>query len=167
MTEANLSLAPRPESAGVARRFVSETLAGWGHAEATEVATLLVSELVTNALLHARTDLVLNVRRLAGSVRIEVRDGLSRLPARKRYSSDSGTGRGLFLVEELAAAWGAEHLPGGKRVWCEIRLGEQATDDPGSRRSGEAPLAGGRRGSRAPVRGFEGGPAGDLLALVA
>ena len=68
MTEANLSLAPRPESAGVARRFVSDTLAGWGHAEATEVAMLLVSELVTNALRYG----VQPMRLIARPERIDV-----------------------------------------------------------------------------------------------
>jgi anti-sigma regulatory factor (Ser/Thr protein kinase) len=167
MTEANLSLAPLPESAAAARHFVGETLAEWGHADVADVAILLVSELVTNALLHARTDLVITVRRTVGRIRMEVQDGLTQLPGRKRYSPDSATGRGLLLVEELALAWGAEQLPDGKRVWCEIELAEEATDDHASGASGPTGRPTGRLGSPAPQDDAEPTPDGDIRARAA
>jgi anti-sigma regulatory factor (Ser/Thr protein kinase) len=144
MAEVNLSLAPTPESAGLARRFVAAALAEWDVAEATETATLLVSELVTNAMLHARTELHLTLRLAAGRLRLEVHDGSPRLPGRKRYSADSGTGRGLFLVEELSAAWGADHTAAGKRVWCEIGLADEQRDAASSLDRGQPPPS--RRG---------------------
>lgn len=108
------------ESAGAARRFVSATLASWGCDAFDYVATLLVSELVSNVLLHAGTDLDVVLRRPDGGIRVEVHDRNHRLPARKHYSITSTTGRGLALVEDLARDWGAEVTAEGKFVWFEF-----------------------------------------------
>ncbi len=115
------TFASAPASAGMARRFVEEVLtdAGLGHLAYT--ATVLVSELVANAVLHAHTDLVLVVRIGADRVRVEVHDGSAGAPAPKNYSTLSGTGRGLVLVEGLADRWGVEPTDHGKYVWFELR----------------------------------------------
>ena len=107
-------------SAGEARRFVTSTLEGWGLGELAEVASLLVSELVSNALLHAGTELDVNLRRSDGRVRVEVHDRSPRLPERKYYSTTSVTGRGLVFVSELSQAWGFEPTDTGKSVWFEL-----------------------------------------------
>lgn len=107
-------------SAGAARRFVSATLSAWGFESLEHAATLLASELVSNVVLHAGTDLDILLRRPAGRVRIEVHDRDHRLPTRKHYSLTATTGRGLGLLEDLAQAWGAETTPGGKVVWFEL-----------------------------------------------
>jgi anti-sigma regulatory factor (Ser/Thr protein kinase) len=107
-------------SAGGARRFVRATLEAWDLAELDEVASLLVSELVSNVVLHAETDLDLLLRRSEGRVRVEVHDRNPRLPERKFYSPTAATGRGLVFIAELAQAWGAEPTPGGKSVWFEL-----------------------------------------------
>lgn len=115
---------PEPSSAGRARRFLAATLEEWGlDAPLVHTATLLASELVTNALLHAATDFTLVVRRRDPRLRIEVRDRSSRLPARRDYDLEALTGRGLGMVELLAREWGIEPSPDGKAVWFDL-------DDP-------------------------------------
>ena len=107
-------------SAGAARRFVSATLAAWGAEALEDAATLLASELVSNVVLHAGTDLDIVLRRPEGRVRIEVHDRDHRLPIRKHYSVTATTGRGLGMLEDLAQDWGAETTPAGKVVWFEL-----------------------------------------------
>ncbi len=119
-TSSGAHFANDASSAGGARRFVTATLEGWGLDELTEVASLLVSELVSNALLHAGTDLDVHLRRSDGMVRVEVHDRSPRLPERKYYSTMSVTGRGLVFVSELAQSWGFEPNDQGKLVWFEL-----------------------------------------------
>ena len=111
-----------PESAGRARRFVAAALAEAGRAEVAEVAVLLVSELVSNAVLHAGTELELVVRILPDRLAVEVHDQGGGRAVRRRYSTLSGTGRGLMLVEELARDWGTVVTEAGKFVWFELDL---------------------------------------------
>lgn len=111
---------PDPASAAKARRFLNETLRGWRCDHLVDVATLLVSELVANAILHAGTTIEVVARATAERLRIEVYDDKRRMPLRKHYSTMSATGRGLFLVEQLAADWGSEATESGKRVWFEL-----------------------------------------------
>ena len=108
-------------SAAEARRFVAARLAEAGLDEVVDTAVLLVSELVANAVLHAHTDLVVVVRIDEELITVEVHDGSAGAPAPKHYSSLSGTGRGLVLVEALADGWGMEPTHGGKFVWFELR----------------------------------------------
>ncbi len=119
-------------SASQARRFVDGALEAWKRSEFAERARLLVSELVTNAVLHAGTPLDVVVRLRTDRLRVEVRDGSSRLPERKHYAVSASTGRGLLLVEALATAWGTEEAGDGKVVWFELdaaELAEQAGVD--------------------------------------
>ena len=118
--EARLALRPVPASAAHARLFVERTLGGWGCDGLVDAARLLVSELVTNAVLHARTDLELVVRLVARGVRVEVSDGSPAAPVVRHYEDEAMTGRGLALVEELASTWGVDDHTGGKAVWFEI-----------------------------------------------
>jgi anti-sigma regulatory factor (Ser/Thr protein kinase) len=111
-----------PESAGRARRFVSTALTDAGRAQEAEVAVLLVSELVSNAVLHAGTEIELVVRILPDRLAVEVHDQGGGRAVRRRYSNLSGTGRGLMLVEELARDWGTVVTEAGKFVWFELEL---------------------------------------------
>ncbi len=99
-------LPSEPASVGEARRFVRRVLLNWELADTVEVATLLVSELATNAVLHARTEFSVAVSRGAGEVTVEVLDGSAVLPQVRRRSSTAATGRGVGLVGRLATAWG-------------------------------------------------------------
>jgi len=108
-------------SASRARRFVDEVLSRWHCADVLDDVQLLVSELVTNAVVHAGSDVEIAVRLLPDSVRIEVVDRAPTTvlrPSTPRAEDESG--RGLLLVETLASAWGVEPLEGGKAVWFEV-----------------------------------------------
>ena len=92
-------------------------------------ATMLVSELVANAILHTGTPLTVVVTPERDRVRIEVHDESPQLPVRKHYSDMSGTGRGLMLVERMAATWGSDRTTGGKVVWFELDAQQAAAFD--------------------------------------
>jgi anti-sigma regulatory factor (Ser/Thr protein kinase) len=115
-----LDLPPEPTSATVARQVTRKHLAVACPPEAVEIAALLVTELVTNAVLHARTAIVLAVDCTPGRVLIRVADESAALPRHRTYGADASTGRGIVLVDELATSWGVERSPHGKEVWCEI-----------------------------------------------
>ena len=122
MRTATISLPPDPTSARACRRFLLDTLEKWDADQFADEALLLLSELVTNAVLHAGTEIDVEVRLERDILRVEVRDGDPRIPSVRQYSLLSGTGRGLALVAGTAKTWDAEPLPatGGKRVWFEL-----------------------------------------------
>ena len=119
-------------SVGAARRMVKGELAGGigrsaAGAELVEAASLLLSELVTNSIVHARTDI--EVRLIADDhmVRAEVSDGNPTVPSTRRAHELAGTGRGLQLIEQLSTRWGVSASDGGKTVWFELALAAHAT----------------------------------------
>lgn len=121
-----LDLEAQPASVSEARRFVRKVLGSWGYDEAIDTAALLTSELATNAVLHARTRYAVLVAQDDDHVRIEVLDG-SAVPPRARVNSPTAaTGRGVAMVDRLAAAWGATppaRLHGfAKGVWFTVPL---------------------------------------------
>ena len=117
------TLAPAAESARTARRLVADVLATAGAEEFTDTAALLTSELVTNGIMHAHTDLHVLVEATKTWVRVEVVDGNPQLPSKREYDESAVTGRGMEMVELLADDFGVEPIDSdGKRVW--FRLGE-------------------------------------------
>jgi anti-anti-sigma factor len=121
-----LQLAPTPTAAATARRFVRETLRSWrltsAESELIDQAELLADELVTNAVIHARSDMLLRLELGGELLHIAVRDQDWRLPRLLRDDPDGQGGRGLRLVEWVAVTWGAQpHPEGGKVVWCTLR----------------------------------------------
>lgn len=94
--------------------------------EEVAVAELLLSELVTNALIHTRNGAVVTVTTAAGRVRVEVRDFVpGQEPAPYVPNADDGThGRGLLLVQNLADSWGVTAQALGKVVWFELGGGK-------------------------------------------
>lgn len=133
-------LAAETRSVPLARRFVRSSLADAGADDWSEVAELVVSELVTNAVVHAGTPVRLAVWPSSGGVRVEVADGSLRLPVSRDYAATAGTGRGLHMVDQLVDRWGARSRNDGKVVWFELG---SAGDGPGA--------AGEESGSAAPV----------------
>lgn len=115
-----IALRPEPASVRAARRYVGAELTSAGFDAAGFIAELLVSELVTNAVLHARTPLWVGVEPRGDHVRVTVADESSLVPRPRSHSLQSGTGRGLVLVERLAARWGVEPRQPGKTVWFEL-----------------------------------------------
>ena len=99
-----------------ARRFVLDALTNWRLDALADTAALLTSEVVTNAVLHARTSVDLVVRRLVVGIAVEVTDGSSTQPRARRATADSTTGRGMALLDQLATSWGVKTHKGGKTV---------------------------------------------------
>jgi anti-sigma regulatory factor (Ser/Thr protein kinase) len=118
---AQIALPRSPSSVATARRFIKARAAAWSFPErASEQLVLIGSELVTNAVLHARTELLLILELRGDRVRISVKDG-SRTPATMRhYRTDALTGRGLGVVAALSDTWGVSAAADGKVVWAEL-----------------------------------------------
>ena len=85
-----------------------------------DAASLLVSELVTNAIVHARTDVELRLMADDRMLRAEVSDGNPTFPSPRRPMGLAGTGRGLLLMDDLASRWGVSPTGAGKTVWFEL-----------------------------------------------
>lgn len=121
--EQRITLAAEPRSAGRARGFVSATLAQWGRQGFSEVVVLLTSEVVTNAVLHARSEIVLAVGCDDQRVRVEVTDSSRDKPVLRFPRPEDTSGRGLGLVDVLSSAWGVRYHPqDGKSVWFEMNV---------------------------------------------
>ncbi|MGW4359598.1 ATP-binding protein [Streptomyces californicus] len=110
-------------SARSARRLVRLALDVWGLPGVQDAAELVVSELVTNAVLHAHSDRVrVSVTRIgAEQVRVAVADLSKDRPAARAAGDEQETGRGLGIVDALSGGrWGVDALPCGKRVWATL-----------------------------------------------
>ena len=104
-----------------ARRALRELLTHWGKPGRSEIAELLTSELVTNALIHTDRDAVLTATVSPSGLHVEVRDFVGGRPRLGVPDADDGThGRGLILVQSLADAWGVRAHGVGKAVWFEL-----------------------------------------------
>lgn len=112
---------PVPSEVAEARCFLSETLSRWGWRSPD--AELLVSELATNAVLHARSEFEVCLLLADRTLRVEVVDRNSRLPTPANVSPGAFSGRGLLLVEALSRSWGVRsHSDEGKALWFELDL---------------------------------------------
>ncbi|MGW0826203.1 SpoIIE family protein phosphatase [Streptomyces sp. NPDC002845] len=112
-----------PDAVLHARRFTARTLRSWNATEAADVVLLVVSELVTNALVHTDGAVHLDLTLTGDRLRVAVRDASPRTPAKPVIVDWEATGgRGLFLVEAMSASWGTVPVSGGKQVWSEIAV---------------------------------------------
>ena len=124
---ATLELRRARRAPRLARTFAADILESWGiRAEDVEALQLAVSELVTNAVLHAPESLTitLDLYMTDGAVHVMVSDQSPRRPEVRRHSApwSAERGRGVELVDALADNWGTDPYPhGGKTVWCELR----------------------------------------------
>ena len=130
--QVRLELPGAPASVGRARRLVAGAMREWQLEHLEEPAALLVSELVTNAVLHARTQVCVEVQRTAAVVRVVVSDGSRRLPRQRRHDVTAATGRGLGLLQVLAHRWGSEDAPEpyAKAVWFELPVARVVLPQP-------------------------------------
>ena len=127
----HVTLPPAPESARQARRFVADVLTTAGAREFVDTATLLTSELVTNAVIHPEaaegSTLELRIWVYRDGVKVEVEDPGKGFDPADRSSSSRHGGRGLFLVDRCSASWGARRAEDerGRRfcVWFEFMSG--------------------------------------------
>ncbi|CAN5531067.1 hypothetical protein BH10ACT10_BH10ACT10_05640 [soil metagenome] len=118
-----LELIPEPRSVRTARAWIVGELAAIGREDLSDAAELGVSELVTNAILHAAPPIVVRVGGTRNHPRVEVHD-TSQIPPRVRSMSDDDRllatiGRGLGIVAMYSTTWGAEVSQKGKVVWFE------------------------------------------------
>jgi anti-sigma regulatory factor (Ser/Thr protein kinase) len=119
----SLLLAPDARAPSASRRFVKDALARWDLAELTDTAVLLTSELVTNAIVHAQTEVAVTIRREdRESVTVSVHDGSSIQPRMSAHAEDATTGRGLAILEQLAASWEVVRQGAGKTVLFTLNL---------------------------------------------
>jgi PAS domain S-box-containing protein len=115
-------------SAARARAIVRRALAGTDTPDVVDAAQLAVSEVITNALVHAGTVIHLRVRLDGTLFRVEVADGSPHFPSPRDYTSLAGTGRGLTLLDDSVDRWGVHTRGDGKVVWFEIRTDGAASD---------------------------------------
>lgn len=121
-----------PESVGAARRFAIEALRGT-ESEVLDAVELMVSELATNSIRHAKAAFELVVSKVKGQIRVEVTDPADGEPRMRSAGPDDANGRGLQIVNLLSDAWGVEHhVDTGKTVWFTV----VAASSPGPRPSG-------------------------------
>ena len=105
-----------------ARRFVAQALRSWGADALLTDAELMVSELATNAVMHAASAFRVLVSRSGPTIRIAVEDVGPTRPELRRASSEEFHGRGVAIVERIATAWGCDVVGDGKIVWGELSL---------------------------------------------
>lgn len=135
MPSAQRTFASDPRSVGDARTFLRSTLAGWRAEDLEYAAAQALTELTTNAVIHARTDFEVLVQWQDNVLRVCVHDGSLKPAVERSYAADATTGRGLRLVSSLCRSWGVEMSADGKTVWCELTLdwvsidGEPDLDD--------------------------------------
>lgn len=116
-----LELAPDRSSPSSARRFVLSACRGWElPEELVESAVLAVSELVTNAVIHAATPALLMMEYDGHALTLAVADGEARLPQLNEPAEDDEHGRGVALVDRLGATWGTQRTVLGKTVWVSF-----------------------------------------------
>ncbi|WP_030236391.1 MULTISPECIES: ATP-binding protein [unclassified Streptomyces] len=144
-----LEIRPDPAEVGRARQWARSRLAGSGiraDESLAETLILLVSELVTNAVVHTGCPAVLRLS-LPGAatgeaiVRLEVADRSLRAPVPRCADDDATGGRGLALVDGLADRWGWSAEGAGKRIWCELDC-DAASRDAAACGSGAVPYGG-------------------------
>ena len=116
-------LAPEASSASLARAFVGRHLRAHDLVTMVDDVQLVVSELATNAMLHAQTPFTVSLRAFDSTLRLEVADGSSVDPTMVVVSLLDSYGRGLAIVRAVSRDWGVlSRASGGKSVWAEFDL---------------------------------------------
>lgn len=127
LERASASLDRDLSSPRLARRFVAEVLRKWRCDDILETVEIAVSELVTNALLHAHSKVDVTVSLRSQDVRVDVVDRGSGEPRLRNPAKEEVSGRGLFIVESLTTSWGVDEGPGWKSVWFVVPRPDVAT----------------------------------------
>jgi serine/threonine-protein kinase RsbW len=121
-----VTLPAQARSARLARQVTRDVLHGWRLDGLEDAAQLIVSELVSNAVRHARNPgptLRLRLCVVGEALRIEVHDADPSPPRHRAVAPLAESGRGLLILDALASAWGAGAAAHGKAVWAELALG--------------------------------------------
>jgi anti-sigma regulatory factor (Ser/Thr protein kinase) len=112
----------RPGSVRACRSFVEATLAAWDCDDPDQIAVLLTSELVTNAVVHAGSDIQVGLAVFEETLQVEVTDGSHKVPALHTLKDREVGGKGIWLVHQLAQAWGTRPTAEGKTVWFRMDI---------------------------------------------
>jgi anti-sigma regulatory factor (Ser/Thr protein kinase) len=116
--DVELDVADGHDSVAAVRQLVRDSLTAWRYRGRHDDAVLIISELVTNALLHGVGVPVLRLAGTSWRLRVEVSDDSPELPAIREAGADGGWG--LRLLDELSLGWGVVPRDNGKVVWCEL-----------------------------------------------
>lgn len=127
MAQCEFAVPTGPRGVAASRRFTRQCLRDWSLDQLVDSAVLLVSEAVTNVLLHAGSKASLLLDSSASRLRVEVRDSSRKLPVLRGRGARATNGRGLMLIDSISSEWGAEPEGDGKVVWFELPI---ATPDP-------------------------------------
>jgi anti-sigma regulatory factor (Ser/Thr protein kinase) len=123
IADATCALPLGVHAVSTARHFTETTLTGWNvDGDAIATATLLASELVTNAVLYGYGARELRLRCTSTDLTILVADDAPGLPQARTPNDESEIGRGMQVLEACASRWGVEPRGTGKVVWCELPL---------------------------------------------
>ncbi|WP_434741594.1 ATP-binding protein [Micromonospora sp. SH-82] len=122
-----LSLAPVVGAAREARTLVTENCVRWGLPELVEPGCIAITEMVNNAVAHARTGMSLRLASRADALHVAVRDQSHRQPSFTGLAPPTSTGgRGMLLIDTVARRWGSTDVPAGKVVWCVLYAEDEA-----------------------------------------
>jgi len=124
--EATRRFRPSKDSVRAARSFVGASLSDWERACEVDIVVLLVSELVTNVVVHAGPhppgqEIVVDLTRTLDLVRVGVTDWCPGPLVAGAGTTDKESGRGLLILDKLASAWGVYPTGSGKVVWFEVQ----------------------------------------------
>jgi anti-sigma regulatory factor (Ser/Thr protein kinase) len=112
-------LAPDLGATATARQVVEDACLAWALDHVVDIAQLIITELMSNVVRHARTDMEISLSARTGSLRLAVRDGNPVAPELgPRDGTMAETGRGLLVIQALSAEWGTTPDEGGKVVWA-------------------------------------------------
>jgi len=133
-------------------------LQAWDAGDYDFGAPQVLSELATNAALHARSPYTVDIELNGEGLLLEVTDGSSRLPRARNYAPDATTGRGMGLVAALSLEWGTFTVEAGKTVWARVAPDETGLElfDLDDLLSGDEPVPVRPPGRRAASRGVSG-----------
>lgn len=162
MPEVSRTFDAHASSVRAARRFLRGSLETWDAAAYGTAGEQVISELATNAALHAHSEFTVHLRLDPDCLVVEVSDSSTVLPQQREYSPTATTGRGLTLVSALTDEWGVQASPTGKTVWCRITPGLELSVLPDD----DVVRADEQSGSHAPA-GPAGRSGGDVLLQAA
>lgn len=123
VVRAERAFSPSPAAVAVCRAFARIQLHDWALSpERVDETVLVLSELMTNALRHARTPVVVTLFCDGRAVTLTLTDGDADPPAGRAAATSDEDGRGLRIVEQLCESWGVAPAPVGKTVWARLPL---------------------------------------------
>lgn len=128
--ERSVRFPPDPSSPAAARRLLGTVLEDCGRPDWRDAGELALTELTTNALLHAHTEMTVRISCDDQLLRVEVEDRSPVIPVQRGYGPESSTGRGLALVAAITHEHGVTRTDAGKIVWFALNTGTDESDEP-------------------------------------